>query len=386
MLFHPDASTESATRRYKFEFTGLHFFNDFLACEMILNKTGFDVNQNEFNISVYFSSTMTFGSRTVDEYTQPVRSVAVKIDENSALSQRIRVFSTGIVKFDQLKGFITIKFPQNMVMGGEFIWSFADPAHSMVQLFLRFVFCILGIVIFIRLLLSDFDFNHSHIAMRLMFILDILLIIGSDPLYILTYFSDTYAIKLYDSLVGLLLLVFVAFTAFVVFLMSGLKHRDVSFKWIFVRFIPFLIAFIFFVASSGYAIMQVDDDPLSQIDSISTGLDTTRMIIIGIYFICLIYGLCVFQREVPNDKIFVIMSMVFFILIFSSELMNTIQPFLGSDFAIQIFTLAACTNHIIFFNFFNWPIDSSIILHNEMSDEIDKDQNIQVLSPTVVEI
>ncbi|OHS99447.1 hypothetical protein TRFO_08376 [Tritrichomonas foetus] len=388
MFFQPNQTSTSSTRRYKFEFTGLHFFNDFLTCELKLNKSGVVLAGNRFNLSVYFMSTMTLGSRTVEEINQPIQHLTVTIPEGSDISNPIRIFSTGIVKFDQLKGFATLKFPQHMVMGGEFIWSFADPAHSMVQLFLRLVFFLISIIIFIRLILSDFDFHHSHIAMRLMFILDIFLIIGSDPLYVLTYFSSSYIIKLYDCVVSFLLLVSVGFTAFSVLLMTGLKHRDITFRWILVRFIPFLFAFVIFAAGSGYAVILTDRDPMSKINNVTKALDTSRMVLIAIYALCLGYGCYVFQSDVPNEKsAFVIMAILFFCVTVTSELMNALEPFLGSDFAIQLFSLFSCAVYILFFNFLNWPVDSSIVMRNEV-DEDDGDNNVieEALNANVVEI
>lgn len=391
MYFQPDLSTTSTTRRYKFDFYGLHFFNDFLTCELKLNKTGAQLPEeysNSFNISLYFTSTMTLGSRTVSEINQPIQQITVKIPDGEEMSQPIRVYSTGIVKFDKLKGYVTMKFPQNTIMGGEFIWNFADPAHSLVQLFLRIIFFVIAIIIFIRLLLSDFNIHHSFIGMRLMFILDILLIIGSDPFYILTYFSDSYAIKLYDCAVSIFLLISVAFTAFSVLMMTGLKHHDISFKWILVRFIPFFIAFLIFASSSGYAVMCVDKDPISKFNKVTKILDISRMVLIGAYAICLIYGGVVFQSDVPNEKpAFIVMSGLFFCVTLTSELMNTLEPFLGSDFAIQIFSLFSSAVYILFYNFLNWPIDSSTINRNEVDGtDTGRDQIKQILNPTVAEI
>lgn len=391
MRFQPELSTASSTRRYKFDFYGLHFFNDFLTCELILNKKSAQIPEEYkagFNISLYFISTMTLGSRTVSEINQPIQHVAVTFPDGEE-SQRIRVFSTGIVKFDKLKGYVTIKFPQHVILGGEFVWIFADPAHSLVQLFLRIIFFIIGIIVFIRLLLSDFDFHHSHIGMRLMFVLDILLVVGSDPFYILTYFSDSYIIKLYDCIVSIFLLISVAFTAFAVLLMTGLIHRDITFIWILIRFIPFLIAFLVFASSSGYAVLRVDKDPISKLNIVTKILDIIRMSLIGVYAICLIYGGIVFHSDVPDEKpAFIVMSILFFCVTLTSELMNTLEPFLGSDFAIQIFSLFSSAVYILFFNFLNWPIDSSMINRKEVdtTDATYKDQIKQVLSPTVAEI
>ena len=172
--------------------------------------------------------------------------------------------------------------------------------------------------------------------------------------------------------------------------MTGLKHRDVTFKWIVVRFIPFLIAFFVFASSSGYAVICVDKDPISRINVVTKVLDLLRVMFYMVYAIAIGRGAFVFQSDVPGEKLaMVLMTSIFFVLILISELFNAFEPFLGSDFAIQIFSLFSCAVYILFFNFLNWPVDSSVAMRKEVNDEeihVDNAEINQVLSPTVTEI
>lgn len=364
-------SSSSNIRRYVFDFTNLHYFNDFLTIDFAIDKTD-DLVSKPLNLSLSHFSVTTLGTHQKKYQTKP-STYSINFQNNSASSYQIPILSFGAVKFEKINIVVTMKIPFPVNFHGNIIASFADPAHSVVQIFLRFVFCILGTFVFIRLLLSDFELKNSYIAMRLIFYMDIAMIIGSNPLYILTYFTESPFIKFFDVAVGLFMMIFVAFTAFVVLLMKEQKHHDVSSVWLLCRFFPFFVAYLVFTFSSGYAVMSVDENPLSKINKITKALDTTKMVLVGIYILSFLYAAFTYKSDIPNEKqALVVMGFVMICTTISSELMNALEPFLGSDFAIQIFSFLSVSTYTLFFNFINWPVDSADILRDEIGDTNEK--------------
>jgi hypothetical protein len=203
-----------------------------------------------------------------------------------------------------------------------------------------------------------------------MFYLDFLLIVGSNPLYILTFFTPSHSFRLFDSLIGLFLQVAVLFTAFALLIMTGLTHRDVTFSWIAIRFIPFGVIYIIFAAGLLSYHALVDADPLGQTAAVSSIFAVARGGALTVYFfVYLIAAATVFQPEVAHEGRAVIpLGLVLFVTICIIDFASARGKYAELRFANQIYSLLAVGTYILFFNFVNWPVNRAGALRREAKE------------------
>ena len=121
-------------------------------------------------------------------------------------SQKLRIFENYIVDFEYLN--VTVLMDKgSAILDSAFIWSYADRAHSIVQMFLSITFFFIATVMLLSLLFSGFNICKTHITMRLMLFLDLVMLLASDPFYVVTYFDDLANMKVIDTLVNMFLVI-----------------------------------------------------------------------------------------------------------------------------------------------------------------------------------
>ena len=372
------------THRFSFDFTGLQYFNDFLTLDVFFNRSQFEGVSNEYNLSFFCHASLNSGNVLVDKGDPTSRTALVQFASNDAdISEKVRLFAKGVINFDALHSLVMFKSPEAISLPRFFQWTFADPAHSIVEIFLRIVIFVITFIVFIRLFLSDFSFKKSPISMKMMFILDILLIFGADPLFLLSFFTDSPFFSLFDNFFSAFLLTNTFFVALVVLLMRDIVHKDVSKIWLLIHYIPFLAVFLLLYITSSVSIMEVNEDPLQKITPFIKGLTITKMVIVGIYVVALAYGIFTYKTDVPNEKpAYSIMAIILLLTVLVAELYSLTDPYLNTDKSLQTFSFLAVATYILFFNFINWPTDAS----NAGDMEASKESNANVLSNVVDDI
>ena len=372
------------TYRFSFDFTGLQYFIDFLTLDVYFNRSQYEGVCNEYNLSFFCHASLNSGNVLIDKGDPISRTALVQYASDSAdISERVRLFAKGAINFDTLHSLVMFKSPEGISLPGYFEWTFADPAHSIVEIFLRVVIFIISFIVFIRLFLSDFSFSKSPITMKMMFLLDILLIFGADPFYLLSFFTDSPFFSLFDNFFSSFLLTNTFFVSLIVLLMKDIVHRDVSKIWLLIHYIPFLVMFLLLYITSAVSIMEVNDDPLMKVTPVIKGLTITKMVVVGIYTAVLVYGIFTYKTDVPNEKpSYSIMSIILLLTVLVAELYTLTDPYLNTDKSMQTFSFLAVATYILFFNFINWPTDSS----NGGDPEAAKESKSNVLSNVVDDI
>ena len=365
---------EYSSRRFSFDFDGLSYFNDFLTLDLYFNRTKY-INLPYINFTYFVHANLMLGSKNNEKFQIKSKSLITKFPLNSEISDKIRIFSKGIIKFDSLNALVTLSHPDGYALSGFFEWNFADPSHSMVQIFIRGLFFLISLIILINLLISDFSVKKCHVSTKMMFYLDIILIFASDPLYILSFFTSSPVFKLIDSILCLFLLFTTTFVALSVLLMSKLTYSDISQFWLSLRYIPFFIAFCLFAISSIYSAIMVDKDPLQKSSKFINIIGYSKLIFVAIYILSLIIASFIFKTDTSNEKpAYSFMSLIMIFSILISEFYNTLDPYLGTDSAIQTFTFVSVSIYVFFFNYINWPTDNLSVNNND--DQEENNQNI----------
>ena len=339
-------------RKFNFNFSQMNYWNDFLVCDLLLANT----SRGPTILDIHFSLTSRKGSsQHSSEYD--LRQELV-LSENT--SQKIRIFENNVVDFDSLN--LTVLIDKgSATFDGVFMWSYADPAHSIVQMSLRIVSFFVAALMLIGLLFSGFNVSRSHVTVRLMLFLDVILMFASDPFYVITYFDEVSYVKIVDTLLRLLLVICANFTALTVLNMRGLIHRDVGVWWLFVRFLPFLGMYALCAAPAILEIVFLGKDPLSESNTITKALAATKLVMIVVYAGVLIFSVFRYRADLPQEyDAAVAGALLMFATTALAEFAKAFETLLVSGFAVDKFTFWACVIYVILFNFFNWPVHASV--------------------------
>lgn len=368
----------SATSRFSFDFTGLHFFNSFLTLDLKLNRTILEPVA-PFNVTVFFHATTFMGTKILNKPQAQTISAPVEFQNGSLMSDGIRLFTQNVIKFNTIHANVGIKQPDGIFLPGIFEWNFADPSHSIIQIFLRLTIFIIALISFIRLLLSDFNLKTSHISMRFMFYLDILLIISSNPLYLLAFFTASPFFRLFDSLVNLFLAINTAYVALSMLMMRFSTYRDAPKLLLRLTYIAFLVGFALFATKATYDVMTVSADPLAGWDGfltavgrVSRGLAIAELAVGGVYLLALLVAAVLYKTDIPNEKpALALMGLTLVISVMSAVAYGALEPLAGVvGTAAETATLLAVAAYVLFFNFINWPVEEMIIQPEDDGAEI----------------
>ncbi|OHT05756.1 hypothetical protein TRFO_26426 [Tritrichomonas foetus] len=363
----------SRTRRFGFNFTGLHFFHDFLTLDLSFKNDG--SIKSAFNVSSYFMATMYIGNRLESRIEYPTKHSTVEFEQGEDWSNQVRIFASNFVHYTDIHSQVYFKTePSTINLEGQFTWSFSDPSFSIVLVFLRFLFFVIGIIILLKLLISNFDIKNSHPGIKFALCIDLFIILCSDPLYILTYFSESNSFKIIDSILSLIIIFVVFFACLFSLMIDDLTHTEVSNAWLSLRIIPFLIGFLVFCFTSIFTVSVTLKDPHAMRSSLMKMLNGLEMLVICIYIVFVILRGSKFASEAPNEK-FVSFSMAILMLVFAQfiEVIATFNKVANKT----IYMNFAATIFALFFIYLNWPVDSVKDTMNAISENPDENGTIQ---------
>ncbi|KAH0789166.1 hypothetical protein GPJ56_006919 [Histomonas meleagridis] len=308
-------------------------------------------------------------ARLEEKFEMPTKELTVYFN-NSRTSDKIRIFEEGLVHFDRMSAFLTIRVPDHIRnIPTEFILSYADPAFSLFQVFIRFVLFVISFIIFISLLLSDFSVKESHISMKLMFYLDLIAIVASNPLYILEYFVESNFLKIVDTTLVQFLVVAVLFTAISIMEMRDNAYEDLKLSWVLKRFIPFGLGFLVFTASSVYSILFSGIEG-NMDDSMVKSFSITKVVLLLVYIVAFVFVSIRFKSEFAEEKVLVtVLGCLMFTVITVSEIRTIFSESYGNHHILLLYSLIGAEVYTFFFNYINWPVDMSKLSLEKEDDQ-----------------
>lgn len=350
-----EIKSEQSRRRFSFNLSGLHFFHEFLVLDLAFYNDG--KTKEPFNVTSYSISNMYYGQRLDSRIDIPIKSTTLQFKESEQTSPHIRIFSSKLVHYTDLETTVIFKTnPPLLNLEGEFIWSYSDPAFSVVLVFLRFLFFLLSLIIFFKLLFSKFDIKHSHASIRFAFYLIIAISITSDPLYILTYFAESLLFKIIDTIFSLCMLYLSLFAAYFSVMVDKLKHTDVHVAWITVYVFPFLVGLGIFILNSFYANFVTVNDPFAFNISVIYTLSGFELLCLVILSILLGIRIYQFKSEALNEKFVAsLMAVCLYITTFIVEIVTIINKIANKG----IYLMLPAIIYALFFIFANWPVDTT---------------------------
>jgi hypothetical protein len=199
-----------------------------------------------------------------------------------------------------------------------------------------------------------------------MLCLDIVTIIVSNPLYILSYFSESHFLRLLDAMGTLGLGYFTLFTAFAMLLIAGVLNEEVGIGRFLMIGCPF---FLFVIVAAGgliYHHVIVEHDILGGKTVVS--LFFTVMKVLGLSLFCFAYLTATkFVRDdmTQEGRTHIILGALFFVSYCGVELQSALSGFVQAKFLYQIYSFLASGIFVMFFNWLNWPMPGTRREDNE---------------------
>jgi hypothetical protein len=273
------------------------------------------------------------------------------------VSDRRRLYSRAVVDFVNLDLEVILKFGERASLGGIFVISYFNTAHSLIELLVRLIFFFIASTVLVYLFPVDKSKSSSAFQLRTLSVLLGLVIVASNPLIILSYFTDSLLLPLFDAAVGLALAT--ASAAGFLLLLEA--------KWDLASLAPFLIAaFLYFMNSilSQTFGQAIEDSSVMQV------LTYARATIAAICFLRIAVAVFAFKSDVRLEKlVLVVMAGVTILVAIVCELLLVSEPLIASSHEVQIFTYASVATFVLFMLKFYWPVDPWQYIEEDVSGD-----------------
>jgi hypothetical protein len=209
--------------------------------------------------------------------------------------------------------------------------------------------------------------SESPIELGVLTGLVALVVIGSNPLYVLSYFTESSLLPTMDAVVSIIVIVSVA-VACVVFL--DRSHADqIDLNWHLIRAAPFVVTGVLFVVT---VIFRGITTSASRVLVYMKAAGATAC------FLRIVIALLTYRPERQiRSVVMATMFSITFIVCLVSEVFCVVEPYIASSHEVHIFTFASVATYVFFLVRFYWPADPSQC----PADELSSSENDQRLEP-----
>lgn len=347
----------SNTRKFLLNIGEFNFLNDFITFDMVFMKN-YNEEENSF-VDVSLTIKSIKGKRSEVLYFENSKQYQIKFTKESNISNKIRLYSRGIIDFVHLDSDLVMKFSrendneESLQYSGAFLLSYTDASHTIIEALIRLIFFIFSIIWVICLNSVDYSKTSTPLQLKLVYYILILVIIASNPFYVLSYFTESPYIPFMDSFFAILL-IFSAFSMTLIILDSS--HEDpskITTKWLLRESSPFIVMSLFFLFNE-YSIHFSDDNDAVLLELFKFA----RVLGISFCYIVIVVSTFLFKTKTLLEK-GIIISMIIITLVTAMmlECIESIEPLISSNHAIQIFTFASVSTYVFFLAFFYLPVD-----------------------------
>ncbi|OHS98084.1 hypothetical protein TRFO_35547 [Tritrichomonas foetus] len=365
-------SAISNTRKFVIKIGDFNFLNDFIAIDLILMR-----QFASEEISVIIESAMTILSHKGKRYETLYQSPSIRYNTTfphlSTVSNKIRLYTRSIVDFVFLESNIVLKFPTSETLSGVFVITYNDTTHSIIEVLIRLIFFFAGIGSFFYLFSIDKKSVSNPMQLQIIQFLIMLLIISSNPLYVLAYFTESLVFSLFDVSVSIIFILAVAASFSIILDMSHTRKERITPFWIFIEILPFLVTAFLYLSNEyiTHYLMYKNEDSSGN-SMILSILRYLRSIAAAVCFIIIMISMALsYSINKQETKIYIFMVLLTFIICFIFETYGSISHIVPSAHEIQIFTFASVATFLFFFAYMNWPISHDIASDDSESASYD---------------
>jgi hypothetical protein len=335
-----------------------NFLNDFVTLDLLLLRdSDQSPAQHELGTSLVVKGHK--GSRIETLYAQNPAQVWLTFDRDSGVSKKIRLFSRAVVDFIGLDMEVILKFPERLALSGVFIVSYIDSSHTILELLVRLIFFFVAVTVLVYMI--PMKKSTSPFQLRILTFLVGLIVIASNPLIILSYFTDSIFLPLVDAAAGLALVLGVSAGLLLICEASHGKDVPIATAWPFaiagaMYFLNSFLSQVFGATAANSAFMQL--------------LSYARSIVAAGCFLRVVVSLVAFQSEIKFEKtVMVALASVSFAVGLVCELFLVAEPLIASSHEVQIFTFASVSTFVLFLVKLYWPVDASQFVDPDAGDD-----------------
>lgn len=375
----------SSNRVFRFELDNLHFLNRFVTLDLSFKKFDPSVVNTTFQIA---TSVHTFDKNGIvsDEHSQ-LAPYTLNFDETLKYSDTLRVFSSELVNFGKIETHITVKFTDEHPLPARFQWATADKAHTVISLCIRFLFGAIAVICLVQFSSLKIEVKSASSGIQCTFMLLVVLAVASNPLVILDYFSDSIFFGLLDAFLSQLLFTVCCYIGFVHLVLGDRKNESMG-KGFYISYgVAFNCMFVVMFTHSAYSTFQLRRDPVISIDMPYRWLGAFKFMMMFAYIPIAIIVAFARKGEVKDDQfIHVLMVCLYVGLTAITEGAVPVDRLLGTNTALQIYSLAAAGVYVLFFTYLNWPVERTVAYEQSDDPEIEVGDTIDVMKDQVEEV
>ena len=353
------SAIDSSKRLYRFDLNSFSRFNKFLIFEINFERNFKDSSEStEILYNVQGHSYKGNVAVNDDHYvSQPLQ---LKFLPQSNITEKIRLYSIPTINFDRFSLVTYLEFLDKKPLTMHFSFFTADSAFTILSFIVRIVLFFIGFVVFLRFASRHMKLSHSSVSNQFIYILLVAELLATNPLIILDCFVDTTAFSLTDAFCSQLFFVLSCYCSFVHLIYKDRKNETPSKAVLISIAIPFLVVFGLMFANSFYSVIKISTDPIIAKTGAWHGLFYTQFVLILLFVpVTLFYGLCPLHKANSDQKVHVVIAVTFAIIVLFQQLHVPHEQFIGSCYAMQIYSTASAAVFTLFFAYFNWPVEPS---------------------------
>lgn len=374
----------SSTRKFFLKIGDFNFLNDFITLDMILLKNYQKEERNHVDVSISVKSIK--GKRSEILYYQNSKQYEIIFNTESKVSNKIRLFSREIVDFVRLESDLVLKFhydestiDDDLQYSGAFIFTYIDASYTIIEALLRLIFFIFSIIWFCYFNSIDFSKTSSPLQLKLIYFVLILTVFSSNPLYVLSYFTESHFLSFIDSVFSTVLVFSVLAVTLIILDSTHADQFKNTKKWLLIESLPFLILCSFFIVDDFYNHYSDDSNDLHV-----KLFNFVKFLGISFCYVIVLVSTILFKAKNYLEKgIVILMILITILTTVFFEYIEPIESLIPTNHVIQIYTFASVATYVFFLAFFYMPVDpmSASDDINEYNNLADDDDSYDVADP-----
>ena len=372
-------------QNFNINITNLNFFNRFLVLDVTFLKGNYSSKKIDFQIAKQIKLIKKESLQCM--LTSGFVNSTLDFDSKIKRHDETRIFASSVVKFDRAECLIKINFTNIDTAPVKFIWSTVNTRHSEVTIFIKTLLCIICLLLLIQFVQLKVPISKSPVSIQSVLFLIVALMVASNPCTILDLFSDSFIFQGLDAFFSQFLFIFCCYIGFY-HIYIGDKITDPIDPSSAVKVsIPFIAVLLVMFIQSSTTIFKLKNKQINDIGFKYIYLTITKyilLVLVAIFIPSIIAYSIIRRYEIKIDQnIHAIMAICFILISVITEVITPDDAALGANFAMQIYSLASAGVYVLFFAYFNWPVDSSIVTSIE-SMETNQDpieEIIEIVNP-----
>ena len=353
------SAVDSSKRVFRFNLDSLGRLNKFLIFEVNFERN-FQDSSTSTEVLYNVQTHSYLGTDLINDLHHASNPIQLNFLPGTNVTETLRLYSSPKVNFDHFKIITYLEFLDKKPLTTHFSFFTADSAFTILCIIIRCVLFVIGIFAFVFFVSLNMKLGSSSISNQFIYILLATEILATNPFVILDCFVESPIFGLTDAFCTQLFFVVTCYCSFVHLLYKDRKNESPSKTLLISLALPFLVAFCLMFANSLYSVIITATDPIIKKTGAWHGLFYTQFVLLIVFI-----ALTLFAGYFPLSKAFssldqhihTIMALFFAVAVCLTQYKAPHEQYVGTSYAMQIYSTAATAAYAFFFTYFNWPVE-----------------------------